>query len=416
MIFCMATETQRLTEDLFMNMIRRILDDLRNPVTTRIGVTTTIGYGTLFYSFAVFAPIVSSDFDIGLDVFFSIFAVGLVIGGLFAPLIGAHVDRYGAKSIMSAGSIVAATALILLGFSPNIWVFSATVIIIELASAMILYEAAFAGLTQIYGQNARRHITAVTLIAGFASTIFWPLTQLLVSEFGWRTTCFIFASLHLIVCLPLNLNFAKGAKTLDPKDSETKDLSNETFLTGSHRQHTIWVYGISICLSGVVFAAVPVHMVIILQGQGISAATAALVAMIVGPSQVLARIIEMLAAERYSPLMAGRACLLMLPIALLVLILPLEGAVSAMIYAACYGISQGLANIIRGSVPLYLFGSSGYGALVGKITGVRFFLNAGAPMVFAFLYTRYSLETALMASFLLAFFAALTFLMIKEID
>lgn len=399
-----------------MNIVRRIIDDLRNPVTTRIGITTTIGYGTLHYSFAIFAPTISSEFNIGLDVFFAIFGVGLLIGGLFAPVIGAHVDRFGARSIMSIGSVVAAVSLICLGLTPNVYLFAVTIILIELASAMVLYEAAFAGLTQIYRQGARRHITAVTLIAGFASTIFWPLTQFLVTEFGWRITCFIFACLHLAICLPLNLNFSKGAERAKEYAAAIKDSAGEVFLTGQKRQSALWIYAVAISMSGVVIAAIPVHMVVILQGEGITATSAAFVAMIVGPSQVLARIIEMSSAERHSPLLSGRVCLSMLPIALLILLLPHSGLVSAIVYAACYGVSQGLANIVRGSVPLYLFGSKGYGALVGKITGVRFFLNAGAPMAFAFLYTRFSLEIALIVSFCLAGAAALIFFQLTEID
>lgn len=397
-----------------MPRFANILSDFKNPVTLYLGVSVTIGYGTLFYSLAVFAPVISAEFNVGLDVFFGIFAIGLLIGGAFAPFIGKLVDRRGARSVMTIGSAAAALALGCLSLVPNLWTLAAAIILLEFAAAMVLYEAAFAGLAQLYGQNARRQITSITLIAGFASTIFWPLTQYLVEQVGWRETCVYFALINLLICLPLNY------KALDPVNGNRKDgdrdnehRPSESFLVGYARQRAIYIYSFAVCISGMVFAAFPVHMLLILQSESVSAQTAALVAMAVGPAQVIARIVEMTLQNRHSSLATGRVCFVALPLAIGFLLLPFGTIWTAISFAALYGVAQGLANIIRGNVPLELFGSQGYGSLVGKITGIRYALNAGAPFFFAYLVTNFDIETALIVSAALATISAAAFWLLQ---
>lgn len=157
------------------------------------------------------APAISREFGVGLDWFFAAFAIGLLLGGLVAPLVGRELDRRGARLVMTMGSVLAALALVACALAPNIWAFSATVIFAEAATCLVAYEAAFAGLTQIYRHEARRGITLITLIAGFASTIFWPLTQWMLGVLDWRWTLLVFAAVHLIVCTPLHATALRRA-------------------------------------------------------------------------------------------------------------------------------------------------------------------------------------------------------------
>ena len=398
-----------------IQILAQIARDFRNPITLRIGTTATIGYGTLYYSIAVFAPVISADFGIGIDTFFAFAAFGLLLGGLFAPFVGKVIDRASAKMVMSVGSVVAATAMLIMSFAPNLWVFAFGFVVLELASAMVLYEAAFAGLTQVFGQNARRHITSVTLVGGFASTIFWPFTQYLVETYDWRGACLVFACMHLAICLPLNWQaFSQLKKHINANHNDDKTHQSELVLEGQMRQRAIWYYGFSICISGFVFAIIPVNILLILMSDGVSAQTVAYVAMVIGPAQVIARIVEMAMENRFTAMATGRVCLTALPLSLLILLLPGGSIISAVCFSIVYGVSQGLANIVRGNVPLHLFGSKGYGTLVGKITSIRFILNAGAPFAFAFLLTHTDIEVAIWSMFLIAFVSAAAFWMIKS--
>jgi MFS family permease len=151
-----------------------IFAGLNDRTILALGLTQTIGYGTLYYAYGVLAPAIARNFGVGLDWFFGVFTVGLLLGGLVAPRVGRELDRRGARQVMGIGSVLAAIGLLACAVAPNIWAFSVAVILTEAATCLVVYEAAFAGLTQIYRHDARRGITLVTLMAGFASTIFWP--------------------------------------------------------------------------------------------------------------------------------------------------------------------------------------------------------------------------------------------------
>ena len=392
----------------------RIFSGFSESPVLVLGATTTIGYGTLYYAYGVVAPVISKEFGVGLDAFFLAFTAGLLLGGLFAPLIGRQIDKTGAHSILAIGSVLAGAALVFCSLAQNIWMFFLGVLFMELAACFVLYEAAFAGLTQVYGQGARSRITAITLIAGFASTIFWPLTQTLVSEFDWRLTFIFFAVLHVAVCLPLHWRFLGGAKPLpDAETGANEGEKPEPVHLGPARKRALVLYTLAICGSGFIMASFPIHMITILQNENFTAQVAALVAMAIGPSQVLARFMEVVFESRFNALMTGRAALLGLVVSIGLLLLAANSLPLAILFALIYGASQGLITIIRGTVPLLLFGARGYGALNGRITGIRFLVNAAGPFFFAFLATRGGVDTALFACWLLALASFLLFLGLK---
>jgi MFS family permease len=250
-----------------------------------LGITQTIGYGTLYYSFGVLAPAIASDFGLPIDWFIAAFTVGLLVGGLAAPLVGAMLDKRGARFVLTIGSACAAAAILFTSMAPNLWAFAAGVILMEAAGCMVLYEIAFGGLTQVHRHEARRRITAVTLVAGFASTIFWPLTQFLLESFGWRWTFLMFAAAHLFVCLPLHWTQLRGALPLSPQPSPTGEtIAAPAVLHGEQRHRAIVRFTFAVCVSGIVYSAVSFHMIAIVSNEGFTGQTAALVAMAMGPA------------------------------------------------------------------------------------------------------------------------------------
>jgi MFS family permease len=130
--------------------VSAVFAGLNDSTILALGLTQTIGYGTLYYAYGVLAPAISREFGVGLDWFFAAFTIGLLLGGLVAPLVGRELDRRGARLVMTMGSVLAALALVACALAPNIWAFSAAVIFAEAATCLVAYEAAFAGLTQIY--------------------------------------------------------------------------------------------------------------------------------------------------------------------------------------------------------------------------------------------------------------------------
>jgi predicted MFS family arabinose efflux permease len=366
-----------------------------------LGLTQTIGYGTLYYAYGVLAPAISSEFGVSIDWFFGALTVGLLLGGVVAPIVGRELDRHGAQLVMTVGSIAAALALTACAFAPNLWLFATAIVLAEAATCLVVYEAAFAGLTQIYRHEARGGITAVTLMAGFASTIFWPLTQWMLTTFEWRSTLAIFAAVHLLVCAPLHFAILRRAVAGQKKVPESRrngDVDEPPVLLGLERRRALVFYTAAVVVSGLVYAAFPVHMLRIIENEGFTAEAAALIAMVMGPAQVLARLVELLGGHRFDPLMTGRVALGALLVAIALLLLTPGSAITAIVFAALYGSAQGLMTIARATVPLQLFGTRGYATLVGRITGIRFLANAASPFLFALAMTSFSVDMALSIS------------------
>ena len=170
-----------------------------------LGVTQIVGYGTLYYSFGILAPDMARDLDVSVDLVFGLFSGALLVGGIIAPVIGEWMDRIGAARLMTIGSAFAAATLVCMACSTSLVAYAASIILLEMASGMVLYQAAFAALVEIRAQTAARSITYLTLIAGFASTLFWPVTSGLHQHLGWREIYFIYAALNIAICLPLHV-------------------------------------------------------------------------------------------------------------------------------------------------------------------------------------------------------------------
>ncbi|MEN0087501.1 MAG: MFS transporter [Pseudomonadota bacterium] len=385
-----------------------------------LGCAVTIGYGSLFYTYGVLAPAMAADMGVALDTFFAVFTGALLASAVFAPMAGAWLDKYGARPVLALGSVAAAFSLALCAMAPNIWVLGAGLLFVEFAAALVLYEACFAGLTQIYGHDARIRITAITLIAGFASTLFWPLTTWLQEDFGWRGAILVFAAMHVIIALPLHLFAFPNRKPGNEHTSEAEDGPNASesgaiaILEGRDRFRGMMVFGAGLCVIGLVYSAVPIHMLRIIEASGFTQAQAALIAMVMGPVQVLARILEITFGQRFDPLVTLRLSIIVMVVAVASLIFGQGTLVAALLFAGAWGVGQGLLSIARGTVPLMLFGPKGYGTINGRITGARFVATAFGPLAFAWLTTRFDMGTALWACLALGVLTFAIFAFLKR--
>ena len=199
--------------------------------------------------------------------------------------------------MLSTGAVLLAGGLAVVGGAPNLPTFLAGWAIIGLGMGMGLYDPAFATLGRLYGTDARSAITRLTLWGGFASTVCWPLSAVMVEHLGWRGTCFFYAALHLGVCLPLLLRFvpvvAPGPRTELPVGSAgpADEASRRSFL---------FLVAFAIA-SGTIMGLVSVHLLTLLQAQGKTLATAVSLGALIGPSRVAARLLEMANRERTTP-------------------------------------------------------------------------------------------------------------------
>lgn len=347
-----------------------------------LGVTQIIGYGTLYYSFSILAPDMARGYGLPVEWMFGALSVALLVGGLVSPSIGGWIDRFGAGRIMAVGSLVAALALVGCAASPNRPSFLVALVVIEVAANFVQYGAAFALLVQIAPNVALRSITYLTLIAGFASTIFWPVTTALHASLSWQQIYLVFAGMNALVCLPVHAWLARAARPVRDLASTTEVRKVEGSLPSEKRRSGFVLMIVGFSLQALVSSAVLVHMVPLLSGLGLGAA-AALVGTLFGPAQVASRLINMLLGRDLQPLVLAAISALLMAAAIAVLAATAPSMVGAMGFAVLFGFGSGLFSIVSGTLPLSLFGSEGYGRLQGKITSARLIVSAMAPFAFA---------------------------------
>lgn len=353
-----------------------------------LGITQILGYGTLYYAFAILEPQISRDFGWPSSWSFGFLSLGLLMSGLVGPWIGRLIDERGARIVMSLGSIACAVALVLLAASQNLVTFALALIIVEVTSVLVLYDAAFAGLSQVVGSKAaRRAITQMTLFGGFSSTFFWPLTHFLGEQLNWRSIYLIFALIHLGLCLPLHLLVLGKARASTsvhaPKQQESE--ADHPVLDDAQGFRAMLGLIAYFCLTGFVYSSFNIQWISALQQAGFTAALAVSVGVLMGPSQVAIRFIDMIFGRNLHPLTTGIISSMLLVVALIALMAAGLGAAGAVVFAILFGLSQGLSSIVRGTIPLVLFGRIGYGARLGRISAVSAMVKSCAPFVFALL-------------------------------
>nr|WP_250808680.1 arsenite efflux MFS transporter ArsK [Neorhizobium tomejilense] len=362
------------------------MNDVKAPARLiwALGVTQIIGYGSLYYAFSILAPDMARDFSISEDHVFGMLSVSLLVGGLMAPKAGKWADRFGAGRLMVPGSIAAAISLICAAFAPNAWVFWVSLIAMELASSFVLYSTAFAALVQVGGSKAQRSIVHLTLIAGFASTLFWPLTTTLHEHMGWREIYLIFALLNGAVCLPIHWWVARVPR--ERFDTQRLPASPQVAVApvaSSPRQNAIFLLMLTgFALEGFVLASVLVHMVPLLTALGLGTAGLT-VSTLFGPSQVASRLLNMVFGGKLSQTVLAVISAGLLAAALAVLLATTPWLPGLIVFAILFGLGSGLASIVGGTLPLELFGKRGYGARLGWVTAARQFSSALAPFAFA---------------------------------
>lgn len=362
-----------------------------------LGLTQIVGYGTLYYSFSILAPAMSAELLLPEQWVFAALSLALLLGSLLAPTAGRWADRFGAGRVMTAGSLAAAVTLAACALAPGRITFVAALVGMELASCFVLYATAFVAIVQIGPVHGQRSITHLTLIAGFASTLFWPLTAALHAHLTWREVYLVFAALNLFLCLPVHAWLLRLSQRRRPPDAArpavAADRDRELSDPGRIRVAFLLMLA-GFALEGFVLSAVLVHMVPLLGAMGLGSA-GAVVATLFGPSQVASRLINMLFGGRLRQTMLAVIAAALLATGLTLLVAGAPRMPGVVLFVVLFGLGSGLTSIVGGTLPLELFGRRGYGARLGWISAARQFSAAFAPFALAFAMAQTSVETSL---------------------
>lgn len=354
-------------------------------VVIGLGITCTIGYGTIFYSFSLMSVQIEQAFGWSKAFIFGVFSIGLFAGGMLAPWIGRYLDRVGTRTPMTLGSLLVALGLAGLSQVDSRFGFALAIIFVESLAVLVLYETAFVALTQLAGRQARVPITQITLIAGFASTLFWPFIAWMLEWLDWRQTYLVLASLHLLICMPIHWRIMRPQPP-SRGDATLKASSSYKKIIYSPAQHRVqWLLAFALGVGAFAIAAIQIHLFGLLAGLGVSTQQAVIIGVLIGPAQVAARVMELVLGKYVNPVVTGVFSLAMMTVGILCLFFTPNASVLLPVFAIFFGIGQGLTYIVRGVIPLHLFGEIGYGALTGRLNGVRMILTAAAPLSFALL-------------------------------
>ena len=345
-----------------------------------LSFTQIASWGALYYAFAVLALDIQRDLRLTAETAFAAFSWSLLVAGVIATPIGALVDRHGGRYVMAAGSLVSAIGLAWLAHCATTAGYFAAWTVIGLAMSLTLYEAAFATINRKVPVGAPRAISTLTLFAGFASTIFWPLTLAIDARLGWRDTLLLYALLQLAACLPLHLWLGRDA----PHPPTLPNAPRDSHTLGEAVHHpAFWKLALAFSANVFIFSALAVHLIALLRTLGHAAGTAVLLAALVGPMQVAGRIGERTLAKDAAPQLVGRFVFCTLPFGLLVLaLLGTEGWAVAL-FCVLYGMSNGVLTIIKGTLPRAMFGPRHYGAIMGALALPSLLAKAAGPLVAA---------------------------------
>jgi MFS family permease len=346
------------------------------PLILALGTTQTLAWASSYYLPAILADPIGRDLGVSSNWIFAAFSASLVISALLGPRVGRQIDLVGGRSVLSISNLTLAAGLALLGLTYSIPVLIVAWLLLGVGMGLGLYDAAFGALGRIYGDAARRSITGITLLAGFASTVGWPLTAFGLETIGWRNTCFAWALAHIVIGLPLNflmLPPVKGAQAAVAASIKPHIPIDRTMI----------LLGFAFAAAWTVTGAMAAHLPRILEAAGATTLQAVSAGALIGPAQVVARLVEASFLSRYHPLLSARLACLTHPIG--AAIIALEGGTAASAFAIFHGTGNGILTIARGTLPLAIFGPQNYGYRLGVIGAPARMALAIAPLAFGLL-------------------------------
>lgn len=352
-----------------------------------LGVTQIVSWGSVYYAFALLLDPLQRELGAGKGAVAGAFSTALLVSGLCTPWIGRVIDRQGGRKVMTAGSLAAALLLAMLSRVESVAALYAVWAGLGAAMAATLYEPAFAVIAQVFRLGYRRALTVLTLFGGLASTVFWPLTAALIEHLGWRAAVLWLAAINLALCVPLHFallprergDAVAGTTSPRPTGATPRLLAEPRFraLTLAFLAHYV------------VVSAVAAHLIALLLARGMTATAAAAIGALIGPMQLAGRLVEFGASRWLRVDQAGRIAAAAMPAALAVLLFAGTSTPALAAFAALFGAGNGAMTVVRGALPVELYGREHYGAIAGALATPGLLARAIGPLLAAMLWTAF---------------------------
>ena len=370
-------------------------------LTIRLGIVQIISWGSGFYIPAILAVPISKAVGISTEVFFWAFTLSLLVSGLLGPQVGRFIDSHGGRRVLPFGSLFFAAGLAVMATASSGWQVFLAWLLIGVGGSMGNYDAAFATAVNFFGDKSNRVIAGITIFAGFSSSVSWPITSLLRDGPGWQWALWFWVAMHLVVALPLNATIPRSERKEVPllTGPIRKLIKNRFRIDG-----LIVVFAIMFALQGFIVSSVNTTLPFLLGELGASVELALLASVVLGPSQVMARVLLMALGSWATPLRVAAISISAHPLG--VLAIWLFGDQGLMAFVILHGIAVGLNPFIRGSLPLLFFGSDRFGQRLGRIMMLSKIVAAFSPTLLTLMLLT-SPMLAVAATFSMGFVSAL---------
>ena len=362
-----------------------------------LGVGQITAWGTTYYCLGVLAGPISADTGWSRSLVFFGFTIALLSMGVVSVWAGRLIDRYGARTVMVLGTLLVALGLFALSMVRSEAAYLAIWAFLGAGMRLVLYDAAFAALVQVAPSRGRMAISYLTLFGAFASSVFWVIGHYLNELLGWRQTLAAFAAIHLVVCLPLNwfgLAWRETENRSTTPAEKARAARDGAPLAGRARSMALALFALVMSLNGFVFGVMSVHLVPLLEATGLTVAAAVWIASLKGFAQFSGRVVEIFFGSNLRAITVGRIAIGVLPLSFVVLLMARGNLHAILAFTLVMGAAQGVITIVRGAVPLALFGPNGYGAVLGLIATPVVVVNATAPTIFAMIVERWGWQAA----------------------
>ncbi len=359
------------------------------PLVWALSLAQLIAWGSIYYGFSLFVVPMEAELGWSRISLNGALSLGLLMSGLFAYPVGSWIDRHGGRALMTIGSLLGAGLLVLWSQVESPIVFYAIWIGLGLAMAATLYEPVFAVLTRSFAQSYRTKITALTLVGGFASTVFIPLTQLFIDQLGWRHALIALALCNAVICVPIHaclLRDRHGAHGNPAASSGREREIAADALRRALRHPAFW--GLAVCLTAYysTFSALTFHIIPLLTERGFANTTIIAAIAAIGPAQVAGRVVLLVLGRRVTTRPVGRIVVLAFPASVLLLIAFPSSIPALFAFAVLYGGANGIMTILRGTAVPDLLWREGYGGINGALALPSNVAKAAAPFAAALIW------------------------------
>lgn len=351
-----------------------------------LAITQTVGYGTLYYAFAVFLAPIAGDLNTSTTTITGAYTASVLASAVFAVPVGRWLDRHGGRALMTAGSVAGMLLLVAWSQVTQVWQLYAVQIGIGIASAACLYEAAFAVIIAWHTPRKRSGaLLALTVVAGFASTIFLPLTGWLVAQHGWRTSLLILALIQGLLTVPLHV-IALRASPAAPATHQQSERA-PVRLRVVFADQNFWLLGLAFTANTAAVAVVTVHLVAALVSWGHPAAFAATVAGLSGILSVTGRLVTTGLQRRLGTIPVVAAIFAIQGMAAAALAITGQHTIAAVTAVIGFGLGFGVAAIAKPVLLAERYDTRRYATIAATLVVPMTIARAGAPLGVAWLHT-----------------------------